>query len=427
MKIKIIFPVFLTLISIMFSCDKVEDRVYMNEVTPPELLSTPELDLKRDKAADTLEFVGSPVDPGFQASVKYSLQVRPAGDESAKASSIISAFQDTLLKASVSDLNGYLTSRAKPWIPTLIDFIVKAEFTSSAGRGAQEYIFYSTPVPILVTTYGDPRLDVLTSSDKQSLEDFEDGEYSGVIDLLKSEAFTLTNPETGISYGGVGGVLTVDGAAIVPPVNGEFKLVVNIDDMTYELIRVSVAEMTVVGSGTDQKLTSPLGDGIYAGMIYLDPAMPFTLLELDTETTYGGSDGTLVADGAAIVPEVAGWHADTVNVNDMTYKLQPYQVGVVGAFNGWAAPDTLMDYNPDKGTWFVNIDLPTGPMKFRLNEDWALNWGPGVAPDTDVDLPENGSMDLLNEWGNINIVTAGNYDIELTINGTAGSVKFTLN
>lgn len=425
MKNKIIFPVFFALISILSSCDKVEDKVYMDQVSPPELISTPDLILNRENADDTLVFVGTPVDPGFKASIKYSLQVRKAGDESAKASSIISAFQDSLLKASVADLNGYLTSRAKPWIPTTLDFIIKAEFISSAGRGATEYIFYSTPVPILVTTYGDPRLDLIDSGEDQVL-DFEDDVYTGTVDLLNGSPFTLLDPETGTAYGGSDGVLTVNGAAIVPPVDGEYMVTVNIAAMTYELKRVSAAIMDVIDSGTDQSLTSPLGDGIYAGMIFLNPDMPFTLLELDTETTYGGSDGILIADGAAISPPASGWHADTVNVNDMTYKLSPYQVGVVGAFNEWAAPDTLMDYDPAKGFWFVTMDLPVGPMKFRLNENWdEVDWGPGE--DADVDLPENGNMQLPNRTGNINITTAGNYDIELTIAGTAATVKFKLN
>ncbi len=429
MKNKIIFPVLLILISLLMGCEKVEERVYISDqIAPPELVSVPDLELKRDNANDSLAFIGTLIDPGFKASIKYSLQVRPAGDLKAKPSSIFSSnVQDTLMKLSVADLNKALLAKSPAFIPTALDFLIRAELISSAdARGVDPIFFLSSPRALTVTTYGPPRLDLIDSGKKQSLDTYADGEYSGEIDLLQNSPFTLFNPETQVEYGGSDGTLVVNGPAIVPPADGEFQLIVNIDDMTYEFIRISAAVMNVLDSGTDQDLTSATGNGIYSGLILMDVSMPFTLLEVDNGNNYGGSEGTLILDGIAIVPGSNGWHMATVNVNDMTYVLDPYSVAVVGAFTEWGTlPDIPMDYNPEEGFWFVTVDLPAGPMKFRLNSAWDIRWGPGV----NTDLPaEGGTMVLPNSDADINITAAGNYTIELTItSNTTGSAKFILN
>lgn len=190
-------------------------------------------------------------------------------------------------------------------------------------------------------------------------------------------------------------------------------------------ILYGLPRMDIIDSGIEQNLSSPLGDGIYAGYILLDMANPFTLLDPETGTSYGGGAGTLTADGAAIVPGANGWHEISVNTNDLTYELDPYSVGVVGAFTEWGdLPDFPMDYDSEKGYWFITMDLPVGPMKFRLNSDWAVNWGPGAL----TDLPaEGGVMPLPNASSDINITFAGNYTIQVTITGTSGSANFILN
>lgn len=183
--------------------------------------------------------------------------------------------------------------------------------------------------------------------------------------------------------------------------------------------------LDLIDSGIEQNIQSAKGDGVYTGLVKLDDASAFTLYDPDTETAYGGNNGTLVTDGAAIDPEASGWHELTANVNDMTYALNPYSVGVVGEFTGWGGdPDHAMDYDAEEGHWFTTVDLPVGPIKFRLNSNWDVNWGPG----SDTDLPDNGgTLELPDSNGNINITGAGNYTIHLTVNGSSGSVTFIKN
>ncbi len=184
--------------------------------------------------------------------------------------------------------------------------------------------------------------------------------------------------------------------------------------------------LDLIDSGVEQKVESANGDGVYTGLVNIDVAQAFTLYNPDNETTYGGSGDVLSIDGDALVGTVNGWHKFDVNINNMTYTLAPYSVGVVGAFTDWGElPDGTMEYIPSEGHWTITLDLPTGPMKFRLNSDWGTNWGQGV--DADVDLPANGIVDLPNSTGNINITVAGSYTINAVFNGSSGKATFIKN
>ncbi|MBC3542284.1 SusE domain-containing protein [Rufibacter sediminis] len=82
----------------------------------------------------------------------------------------------------------------------------------------------------------------------------------------------------------------------------------------------------------------------------------------------------------------AGYHTVTVNLRDMTITVEPYDatgkptfnsIGLVGEFNGWAAPDvklTKTTVNPH--IWSGSITLAkASELKFRVNEAWDTNWG----------------------------------------------------
>jgi starch-binding outer membrane protein SusE/F len=428
MKNKTIFLIFFSLIVTLIACEKVEEKVYLAEnVVPAELITIPDLNLKRANAGDTLVFVGTSLDVGFQASSQYSFRVASIGGLE-ESSSLGPTSADTVLRITIDDLNSRLASRGEEYATTPLVFLIESSLILDAGDGAYEFLYFSTPITVDVTIYGDPRLDLINSGTEQSLDlGEEDGMYSGLIALQQDVAFTMTNPETGVSYGGSDGTLTVDGPALVPTYTGQHMLTVNIPDMTYELVINEPKSLSLLGSGVDQVVTSLNRNGIYTGMVNLAESSPFTIYDAEEDITYGGNNDILAIDGGNIIVTSMGWYMLTVNTNDLTYSVEPYSIGVVGAFSGWNAPDVPMEYDPVNGVWTATLDLPVGPMKFRLNNDWATNWGPGVAADTDVDLPADGKMDLLNEWGNINIIVEGNYSIELTVDGAAGSVVFTLN
>ncbi len=326
---------------LLFSCEKDEDKVYMLEnPVAPTLVTVPDLTLRRANASEILEFKGTPVDPGFQASVTYFLEACASGNNFANITAITSGIRDTSFKVSVSDLNSLFLRNFPADQASPIDLRIRAVLVADAGTGVAPLTYNSGVKTVDVTPYGLPRLDL-------------------------------------------------------------------------------------IGSGIDQKIESAAGNGIYTGIVKMDATKPFTLRDPDTDTEYGASGSALAVNGSAISAEANGWHKLDADINALTYSLSPYQVGVVGLFTDWGNnPDHLMEYDQSKGYWYITMDLPTGPMKFRLNSDWVVNWGPGA----NTDLPVNGgTLSLPNSSGDINITGAGNYTIHLTISGTSGSVTFIKN
>lgn len=313
------------LIAFFTGCEKDGTRIVMLEdPVDPTIVSIPDMTLERSSANDTLEFVGTPVDPGFTASATYFLEACPTGNGFADVTEIWSGVDVTSIKISVGDVNGALKKDFPADEQSTIDFRLRAVLVVDAGTGSpgtstDPFEYTSNAVTADVTVYGLPRLDL-------------------------------------------------------------------------------------VNSVKDQKVESALGDGVYTGIVKVDPASPFTLLDPDTGTEYGGTGGTLAVDGAAIVAPDAGHHVLDVSVPDLTYSFTARMIGLVGSAtpNGWDSPDQKMDYDQASGTWSITLDLVVGDIKFRLNDGWAWNLG-----GTTDNLYHNGP--------NIAVDEAGNYTITLNI------------
>jgi hypothetical protein len=327
MKNKIfLYLAFIGLMASFLSCEDEAEKVYMlDNPIPPSIQTMPELTLERDNGSDTLEFTGTPVDPGFQASARYVLEAAAAGTDFEDPVQVYSGVEAESIKITVSDLNTVLLKKFPADETSTVEFRLRAILVVDAGTGApgtgtNPFEYISEVKTADVTIYGLPRLDLLNS-------------------------------------------------------------------------------------GVDQKIESPLGDGNYSGFVKLDATMPFTLLDPDTNTEYGGSGGTLVVDGDGITVDENGWYKLSADINNLTYEAEPFMIGVVGSAtpNGWGAPDLKMDYDPETGTWVLTTDLADGEFKFRKNDDWGWNLG-----GTEDELVKDGA----------NIpVSEGNYTIILTLTG----------
>lgn len=345
-KNSIIYLVFVGLIALFTSCEKDGDKITMlSTPVAPSISTLPELTLSRANGTNMLEFVGTAVNPGFNASANYFLEAAKSGTNFADPVVIMNSVQDTSMKISVSDLNAILLKKFPADQVSSVDFRIRSILvvdagTGAVGTGSNPLVYISEAKTANVTVYGLPRLDLISNS-------------------------------------------------------------------------------AVTG-----KIESALGDGNYTGFVKLDNTKPFTLKDPDSNVSYGLTGGALSVNGTAITPENSGWHRLTVNTNSKTFSIAPYMVAAVGEFTGWGGqPDKFMDYDAQSGYWYATLDLPVGPMKFRLNSAWATNWGPG----SDMDLPADGKITLPNSSGNIRITTAGKYRITFTINGNAGSATFTKN
>jgi hypothetical protein len=350
MKKKIlIYLTFIGLTALFTGCEKDGEIVtILSNPKAPTLQTMPNLSLSRTNGTQVLEFVGTPVDPGFSASVTYYLEACAAGTDFADPVTVWTGTQAQSMKITVSDLNGILLKKFPADATTSVDFRIRGVLVVDAGTGApgtgtNPFAYMSTPVNASVTLYGLPRLDL-------------------------------------------------------------------------------------IGSGIDQKIESALGDGNYLGYIKLEVAKPFTLLDPDTDVSYGGSNEVLEIDGDAFVSEENGWHKMTVDVNEMTYEMVPFKIGLIGSAtpNGWEAPDQKMEYDAAGGYWYITLDLIVGHVKFRVNDDWNSGINLGIG---DADHPEYTTSNLWNNGSSkdIPIDKAGNYTVKLYIGTSTFSCTITKN
>ncbi|WP_335964941.1 SusE domain-containing protein [Galbibacter sp. PAP.153] len=122
----------------------------------------------------------------------------------------------------------------------------------------------------------------------------------------------------------------------------------------------------------------------------------------DWASNYGdtGADGTL-EDAGDNIKVTAGSYKIAFNTNELTYSLEPYSWGLVGDAtpNGWDGPDAPLTFDAATNTWNATTTLTDGEIKFRLNNDWGVNFG------------DNGTDGTIDNGGDNIPVTAGNYNI----------------
>ncbi len=163
-KNSIIFLSFIGLISLLFSCEKDETKVYMlDNPIPPKIITLPDLTLEYANEADTLIFIGTPVDLGFQTSASYFLEASATGNNFLPASNVVRVYfggQDTLIKVTEKALNT-LMKRFPAGVSTSVDFRIRAVATIDAGAGslgssANPLVVISEIITANVITYAPP-------------------------------------------------------------------------------------------------------------------------------------------------------------------------------------------------------------------------------------------------------------------------------
>lgn len=133
----------------------------------------------------------------------------------------------------------------------------------------------------------------------------------------------------------------------------------------------------------------------------------------------GASDGILLqnSDAGNITVSSNDFYRIRMDAEAKTYELSKSTWGIIGSATpkGWDS-DTDMTFVGSKGvyTWKVTVNLVAGELKFRMDDDWAVNIG--------------GDLSSLQQDGaNIAIATAGKYDIELSRTVTGYSAKISKN
>ena len=151
-------------------------------------------------------------------------------------------------------------------------------------------------------------------------------------------------------------------------------------------------------------------DGVhFTGFMYLNQnGFKFCTQPEWKGTNYGANFDTAPDAGNITMTEEAGYYKVDVDLESKSYVLTPITtIGIIGSAspNGWDS-DVDMTYVPynaetkELGYWEAkDITLASGEIKFRANDDCAINWG--------------GDVNALTQGGDNISVDAGTYDIKL--------------
>ena len=195
----------------------------------------------------------------------------------------------------------------------------------------------------------------------------------------------------------------------VIPGAGTWIVTLDMNNLTYTVGK-PVLYMAGDANGWNQIDYLSGEDGVnYTGFMYLNQnGFKFCTQQNWDGTNYGANFDT-AADAANItMTEAAGYYKVDVDLDSKSYVLTPITtIGIIGSAspNGWDS-DVDMTYVPynaetkEPGYWEAkDITLASGEIKFRANDDWAINWG--------------GDTNALTQGGANISVDAGTYDIKL--------------
>jgi len=161
--------------------------------------------------------------------------------------------------------------------------------------------------------------------------------------------------------------------------------------------------------------------GVFQGLVnFPDGALEFKFTNTPNWEEFYGPNGSggiaFMADGNLFAP-AAGTYQVTVDLNMLTYTLTPYSFGIIGTATpgGWDA-DTDMAWDYQNGQWTWTGNLTAGALKFRLNNQWTVNYG------TDT----NGNIMYFDNQGAHNVTEAGNYTVTFTVNPDPATAAYSL-
>ena len=252
-------------------------------------------------------------------------------------------------------------------------------------------------------------------------------EYSITLELGIGEVKFRANDDWAINWGATdfpSGVGTQNGPNIPIAVASEYAITFNKSTGAYNFTNVGFSTIGIIGDATP-------GGSTPTEMTSVGPKQWELAVELNDGglqfsgdngvAIWGGTDfpsGTATLNGGEI-PVTAGRYVVHFNNQTLEYEFEEVvyysAVGIIGDATpgGWDS-DTDMHIDPlgaDSSDWVLRIILTDGELKFRANDDWAVNWGAATFP--------TGTATL--EGPNIP-VTAGDYEIHF--NTFTGNYNF---
>ena len=226
----------------------------------------------------------------------------------------------------------------------------------------------------------------------------------------------------GPNYGdGGAGKLDGNGGNMSSPA-GYYKLNANSTTMTYTAVKTAwgvIGDASPQGWNDETALAYSPTQRIWQGVMHLTAATIKFRANHDWGFNYGSdkADGTLGAGAANIPISLESDYAITLDLskpNAYTYTTNRW--GVIGDATpgGWGT-DTNMTWDATNKVLKVTLNLTVGAIKFRANDDWAVNLG-------GLNLSA-----LTNGGDNIPIAVAGSYTLTLDVLKAVPSCTVTKN
>lgn len=338
----------------LWSCEKEETKAVFTAGPATALTSTQNtlVLLQANAAANAVTFSWGKASFGYDAAITYSIQLAKAGTNFASPATTTEVNMGTALTKTFTV--GEFNGKMQEIIADGVATGVEVRIKSTVGSGTTP--IYSNVVAMTVTAY----LDIVTYTFPAAMNIA--GNYQG---WDPASAPQITNTRNG-GYGGYEGYIIFNNAAPA------FKIV----------------------KGNNW------GAGDYGGTA-------------GGVLTNGGSDIFLPSGGAGIL----GLYRLRANTAAMTWSADKINTfGIIGnATPGDWGASTPMVFNPANGSWSLTVNLTVGEMKFRANNDWAINLGDNS--------PADGKPEY--DGSNIAVPLAGNYTITLNI-GIGGNYTYKL-
>ncbi|MEM6722810.1 MAG: hypothetical protein AAF598_02170 [Bacteroidota bacterium] len=246
------------------------------------------------------------------------------------------------------------------------------------------------------------------------MTDNGDGTYSITINLTDGLAKFRQNDDWAVNWGGSefpSGIGTQNGPDI-PVTAGLYEVTFNRETGAYDFS--SNLQVGIIGDATpdgwagDTEMTNN-GDGTYSLLVGLKTGLLKFREVGNWDVNWGAPDfpsGTGVQDGDNI-PVQAGIYNISFNAGTGEYNFEEATIGIIGDATptGWTM-DTDLAMEAGNEPWLiVNMTCVDGVAKFRMNDDWPVNWGAsdfpsGIGTQDGPDIP----------------VSAGTYDIRFNVN-----------
>lgn len=317
------------LVGVLVSCEKDEDKIFMKEnPVAPVIVSVPDLKLSRDQGSETIEFVCSPVDAGFEASARYLLEVDAAGNNFASPIVVYNGVKADVISMTVSELNALLLRKFAADAVANAEFRLRAILAVDAGTGApgtsnNPFQYISESKAVEVFAYGLPRLDLQGSGLIQKIESaLGDGIYKGFVKLSTANPFTLFNPDTETVFGYSDGAIVAGGDPIVAGGDGYYNMLVDLNAGSYSLSEYKIG---LIGSATpngwdtpDTKMDYDAQNGTwYITIDLIDGFIKFRKND-GWAWNIGGSPDALTQGGSDIPVEAGNYTITLTIINDAT-------------------------------------------------------------------------------------------------------------